>query len=214
MIRVREVWERTERFAIYVVLGVLIIGEILGKYIAEVRAFFDGRGEIIVLAIALLLVFRMIDEHLRTLKPALSTTKFADGLQKLALSANGVINLSVFANDGTKYYHSLAESSLKIGTLSLLLFDVKDVEKWRRLRDRGAVSHLEIRKCNILPTMHYAIAKDVGGLFGIFLRSNKGVSTDRSFFISESPPGGRDMISSLMVHFESEWKQSSEIVLS
>jgi|SRR4051812_18248035 len=202
--------QRIEPLATYLVLGALIVGELLSLVFDEVDKALSGGGEVTLLAAAILLLFRRVDEHLESLRPAVGAVRFGHALEALAADVKRPTDVRIFANDGTKYYHLFVEAGLRAHRLEVLLCNPVDVEKWRGLQTRGLAAEVVVKKALLVPGVHFLVVEDHGGVFGLYTRSDKHASAVKVFSVHTDSIHGRELASSLSGYFEAEWAAAGD----
>ena len=204
-------WESIERYVTYGVLISLIVAEILGAIIEPVDALLNERGHVILLGGSLLLVFRLLDRHLQTLRPPIDTVDFSTAINRVAEAAKRPLDVRIFANDGTRYYHFVSDGHIPIATLNVLVCDSSEAEKWKRLREKGVVGRLEVRSCDLEPAIHYLTGDQSSGMYGHFIRKPGKASPGKCFAVNGRSDAGMELLESLNEHFDNEWKQANRL---
>jgi hypothetical protein len=189
-----------------VALGVLIIGEILAEFVPSLEDLIDTRLALILLASVLLIIFRLNDRYLQNLHPEVESVDFTGAMTQMSEVSTGVVSVNIFANDGTKYYGYLGDTKLKIETLRVLLYDPHEAEKWKRFEEQGIARDVEVRHCDVKPTLHYMTVGGGGAMFGLFFREGGKVSIGSSFVVSAGAVSGRDLVEAINAHFDREWR--------
>src|SRR5262245_22426473 len=132
-----EIWELVESRLPYVLLIVLLGGELVAAVLPDANALSSERGRIILLAAALLLMFRSIERTMSQLRGRVTPVSFTDGLRQTLESAHTPRFGIIVANDGLKYYSTISELEIRIDRLRLLLGNTEHLPRWQRLVDRG-----------------------------------------------------------------------------
>ncbi|NYF58989.1 hypothetical protein [Micromonospora purpureochromogenes] len=199
-------WDKGEESATYVTLSLLIVGQLASLASQPLENFMDKSGTILLLATALLLVFRRINRHLERTSTALSQVGFADAVSSVAATSHRTAELFLFANDGTKYYHFLSEQKFAAARLRVLLCDASHAAKWQRLAERRLVGEVEVRHARLDPILHLFGSQDGGAMMGPFIRRAQAkASPGETFFVSPLSVDGRAVANALSQIFESAW---------
>jgi hypothetical protein len=204
------VLEKLERWGTYLALGVLIIGGLVAEFVPSLQDLISTRLAIVLLASVLLIIFRLNDRYLQNLHPEVESVDFTGAMTQMSDVSHGAVSVNIFANDGTKYYGYLGDTKIKIETLRVLLYDPREAAKWQRFAEQGVARVVEVRHCDVKPTLHYMTVGGSGSMFGLFFREGNNVSIDRSFVVSAGSVSGRDLVEAINAHFDREWQLAEQ----
>jgi hypothetical protein len=201
-----SVIENIERWGTYLVLGVLIIGGLLSEIFPSLENLIDTRLALVLLASVLFIIFRLIDRSFQDLRPEVESVDFTGAMTRMSGVSNGSVSVNIFANDGTKYYALLGDTNLKVESLRVLLYSPHESSKWQRFEEQGLARAVEVKHCDVKPTLHYMTVGGSGAMVGLFFREGEKVSTGQSFVVSAGSVSGRDLVEAINAHFEREWR--------
>lgn len=132
---------------------------------------------------------------------------FTGAITRMSGVSNGAVSVNIFANDGTKYFAHLGDTTLKIETLRVLLYDPYEASKWQALAEQRIAEVVEVKHCDVKPTLHYMTVGGSGAMVGLFFREGENrVRIDQSFVVSAGSVSGRDLIEAINAHFDREWQ--------
>jgi hypothetical protein len=82
MDKIKSLWERIEKYAIYVVLFAFFASQLISLFVPSVAAFMNARGALLLIAAVLLFIFRYLEERLGTqaLPDLIATSGFSQGV--------------------------------------------------------------------------------------------------------------------------------------
>ena len=85
MSKLKTLWQRIEKFAIYVALLALIVLQLIALFVPQVALAMDARGSLLFLATVLLFFFRYIDERIGDSKVSTLTVEksFTQGILEI-----------------------------------------------------------------------------------------------------------------------------------
>jgi hypothetical protein len=196
-----------ERWAPYVVLSVLIVGELLAELVPALHGLIDERWALIMLASVLLVIFRISDRYMQTLRAEVESVDFAGAMQHMGEVSGEPVSVSVFANDGSRYYQFLVETDIKIENLRVLLYDTRYESEWDQLVDSGVAKTVKVKRCDVKPTIHYMTVGGSAVMFGLFFREGmKKVSLGKTFVANARAVSSIDLVEAINAHFEREWR--------
>ena len=195
------------------VLFALIGGELASLAFPSIDAILRGGGEVVLLATALLLVFRMIVRHLERTTAPLSRVSFGAGVEGVTKRCRATSNLYVFANDGTKYYQFINEQEFQVRTIRVLLCDIREAEKWLRLAEKGRVGQIAVRRYDGRPVIHVCGSSDGAAMFGAF--ANTGTnrpSPGQTYLVEPDNMEARELAKSIAELFETAWASGQDVL--
>lgn len=212
-----EIWERTERLVVYLALVALLFAEVASAFIPAIRGLLDRGGEIALLAAALLLVFRRLDDRLLHRDEGISVeTSFGAAVNRTLDGVQEVGEVLLYAHSSARYYALVRNSSVRIKVLRVLLFEPRaddgaselveaEVQtaaaNWLNCADR-----VDVRRFRDLPTMHFMIVDGRRGVFGLFgQRQTIRVSLRDIFSITDRTQAGKSMVENCVASFEEKW---------
>ena len=204
-------WERAERVGTYVVLAALVVGSLLGNLIPAFNTVFQSGAQVALLGTALLLVFRLIVRHLERTTAPLAAVQFPDGISMFVKGVRRREDVMLMANDGSKYFHFVAEQQVYFRTLRILLTDTAQADKWKSLQDRGFVEVVEVKVADAPTLTHFMISRSRGGVIGFFRRTGPTVWARDNFFVSGDSSTGRALLKALANMFESAWASGVDV---
>jgi len=209
MPRLSKIWDKVEHAAIYVVISVFIIAELLGYMFPSIDNLLRDRPGFILISLVLLAMFRNLDRRLsQSVQGFTSTKSFGESVGVLLKGRRVIDTLEIFGHSTSKYYQFVKDGGVKIRKARILisgqlLFESspyphgqqerKSVkshaelagENWLRLQSQGVIEDLEIRYYNFWPTAHFMIVDGVSAQWGLFepMAGGLGVTVQRVYLI-------------------------------
>ena len=238
MNNLKNIWDKIERKAIYTVLFLFVIAELVSLVFPSISAFMDTKGTLSLLALVLLFIFRFLDEKLADFKSdePVVTNGILKGLGELLGDNENYKTIDIFAHTSNVYYLAFNDSLARVGQLRLLLRDMDDLEtiqfpagqrdkitikdrmeitlkEWKDMVDIGRIGDIKICYYPFEPTVNFIIVDGKKMLTGLnrLEKQFPGVkSADQDTFIfNESSEFGRHMIQSYQEFYNNITKEFS-----
>ena len=234
MNKLKVIWDRIEKYAIYTAIFVFIILEFFSYFIPSIKQAMDTKGALLLIAVILLFFFKYIDERIGDSKnsPIEVEKSFSQGILETLEKKEEIETMDIFAHTGQKYLYALQESHVKVKHLRLLLrsfdnldtiqfpADESDKQNLKRelksvtdgfigLKKQGKIQTLEIRYYLFDPTCHFFVVDKRLLHFGLFqpIPSSSGVQVLNSFVVKESTDEGRKLINDFRILFDTTYDE-------
>ena len=222
-------WERIERQTTYAALYILLASELLRHFVAAIQTALESGGEITLLAFAMLLVFRIIDERMAEQRGGVTKPRsFADGVALACGGGEVLERVEILADTSGKYCTFIKDANVRIETLRLLvrwgradgennqLEDKQEnadeatatLRKWQALVASGRIKNFEWGCYRSSPSLHFMLVDGSRCVFGLF-RPGKPVATLQSLNFYDSTGAGQSMLKSCQDYFEQLWSEQS-----
>lgn len=223
-----KLWERAERGIVYAALSLLLLAELVSKFVPRLKHILDGGGEIVLLTGALLMIFRIIDDRLREREEGIAVGQSFGAAVNLAFQGSKEVNeVILYAFSSASYYVLVRDCNVRIKKLRLILFDPPQVPRTQGNSDADSVERdmvktevqkalnnwkqhvasIEYKLCAERPDMHFMIVDGHRGVFGLF-GLKEGSFREllrRTLALSDSNEAGRAMIQNCAAFFEERW---------
>jgi hypothetical protein len=238
MSKLKKLWTRLEKGAIYATLLLFLILELLTKISPWASSFFiDNRGDILLIAIVLLFVFRYLDEKLKTLDepPFQTSSTFLDRARTILWERRECNNVDIFAHTGLLFARAVFDSKVHIGNLRILLRDFHDltkislpadcsaklqiqhewkstIQEWEQLKREGHIQNMSIQYYPFDPMMTFMIIDGSIAYFDLMkpqktLPGSTSRYTPTCYIVTHGTDVGRQLIKDLSIDFDQIWNE-------
>jgi hypothetical protein len=232
MEELKSLWDRIEKKAIYGVLLVFFVLQLISVFIPALSGFMDTRGALILVTLALLFIFRHLDQRMRE-QPKIDfivTVGFTQGVLELLKGQTKYNQIDIFGYSSLMYFSAFRESGVKAENVRLLLHNpdsmvdiqfpidedakaglrsqIKDVLiSWRRLQSEDRIDNLSIRFYSFDTISHFMIIDGEKLHFGLFKPVRKHPATEliRSFIAYPGSDPQSKLVKYYKEKFETIW---------
>ena len=231
-----EMFERIERYGIYVVLVVLIIGQTVSSLVPAIGMQLDTGAGFTSLALVLLLLFRYLDRNFKNIamRGLAQSDSLPDAITHTVKGRSDYDHADILAHTSNVYYQGIRQNNVMTKHLRLLLRKMDNVddmflpenksgresiknrqqtqlEEWQALQHAGRIGRLEVAFYPFEPMVHMMIVDGERAVFGLngLERQFPGVSsaTHHPFTLSESTEDTRQFIHNLEATFKQIWDE-------
>lgn len=232
---IEDKWDQIEKRAIYIVLVVFILCEILSLIFNEISDYMDKKGTVLLLSFVLLAIFRFIDKNVaqHQIKQLSLVKKFSSDIVTL-LDKPKYQEINIFAGNSYRYYHAIMESGIKINKLTLLVRSYDDlstvafpinhedkvrvaqssdavIRDWQNLKVSGFIKELEIKYYSFDSVLHFMIINNECLHFGLLKPIDEfpGTQLNSSYIVHDNTDTGKEMLKGFILEFNSIKKYST-----
>lgn len=222
------IWEKMEKFSIYLILLAFFILQFLTLFIPKLSDFMSNHGSVTLIALVMLSLFRYADKNLSQKTNDLTLAKkFTLDMIKILIKSKMKYNtVDIFALSSYKYYNAIQESKIKIKNCRLLVRDVDNeetiqfpvdknekialkseaiqiIKKWWNLKNEGFIENLKIAKYPFDTILHFMIIDDELAHFGLLKPKKEFPGSDvlNSYIVSNKTYAGRELIAEFNEEF-------------
>lgn len=235
-----ELWSRLEKWAIYSILFLFVVLQLISIFVPSISAFLDRRGEVILIGFVLLFVFRYLDEKLQLVNEQaikISGT-FLPGLMNVLGDKQEYSRVDLIAHTSQVYVRGVLDSRARIKEMRVLLRDMRtldritlpegedakrkiqqewedSIQKWHDLKKNGYIQKLSLRYYPFDPMMGQMVMDGRVAYFGLMKPQKEfpgatSKNTLTSYIVTDKTAEGRQIIRDLSIQFEQIWNEFAD----
>ncbi len=186
----RKMWDRIEKYVIYISLAFIIIIQVANYVFPDVIKEVSISSAFILFSAALIAIYKNVDEKRIENNSVKCSSKFFTGLGALIEKQEKIDTLDIFSHTSMTYYHCIKDCNIKINCVRLLVCKPKCISNksypdqevlaqfeqqrdssltmWKELQSDGLINELKIKYYEFDPTYHFAIINNKYFHYGFF----------------------------------------------